>query len=1030
MARDLPPDKPRAMPPDPPRALPPDPPPDGPPDAPQGGVFSRLLRPVSAVATAPKKISAQVAEAVQPHANVLLAILPEVIKDTPMAATWRLMKKGEEMSRSGLNQLADMIPDAQTGSTAANVALNTPKATSKVIANFSPSFISPEMVVLEGAGPVVQGLVKSKAVAVPAKWAWDHTPDVIKGLLVYRFGQPISYQRLAESGKMLKEQGGEQAVQIGKALTEGLSPAKQERLGQIVRGSISESQAELGLRLRAAYARNAIDTLEAEAKDLGLLPATTLNQLSKSQRAILRNRIAAITERIEAIKNHGQSLRDSLTAKTESLKINGVTGVVRSVESAEQSIVKLKELIDETKTAIQGNAFEGVEGLLSQDALRRTATQTKILERFQRSTVSEQEKIFTRLAMAAKRAGVKIDDIYERGLSIGGVQGLLSRIRDASRNFPQKRRLLRELEGVRDTLQKKLADSYRVSGQKYMPRLYLEKEAAKEKSVFGFSNNKIKQDRFRGRTDLPPEARQNMGEITKPAYPVAKGLAEVDDAVENARLFKAVSENRAWATSDEAYATANGWKQIPKTKAYGDLSGKYVDPYIAKDIESITQAKGDAQRIYEKGLSLWKFGKVILNPATHFRNMMSNAILMDLGGVDLARQPELLYRAAKELSKNGLVAQEAKKAGLLGNEFFGGEIKAFRDALLATGQEPSTLGKLLSVSKRIGNKAGAAYQTEEQVFKLAKYIDNRAKGLSVQAAVDDAEKWLFNYSKVPKAVDFMRRAPVVGAPFITFASKALPRVIEAATTNPVSVYKYYALFNAIENISKEKLGISEKDFKLLKRGARGQTVVLPFKDTNGDPLVLDLSYILPWGDIGEMGGFMGLPPALAFGGPLKTFIELGFNKSLYRDAPIWNATDTISMRAGKMGDYVLKAMLPTMMPGIPGVESPFRGGYSYEKLRAATKDDPAYPFNKVQSLPLAIADTVFGIKIKPTELTRLKIRAIMDANQQMEEAQANLTMIERHKGISANYKAKATQDFEFKTRRITKELRRKLGEVD
>lgn len=995
----------------------------------KGGVASRLLAPVKAAVSAPQKLAKKIVEPIQQYEKVLPIALAMVIEDTPMAATWRLAKKGENMSREALNAAVEMIPDAQTGSPVANMAINTPKTVGKVIADFAPTFIAPETIALAGAGPLAGAAIKSRAIAGPAKWAWANTPTKIKELLVYRFGEPAGYQRAAELANLAKQSGGEEAATIGKALSD-LKPAQQERVGQIVRGSIITSEKELGLRLRAAYARTAIDSLEAEAKDLGLLPATTLNQLGKAERAELRTRIGAINERIQEIKNHGQSVRDSLKSKAETLRIQGATGVVRSVESAEQAVVKLKEMIDATKERIAGNQFAGVEELMAQDAMRRTKTQWRLLERFEKSSVGDQEKLFSRLAIAANRAGVKIDDIYERGLSIGGFKGLLSRIESASTNFPQKRKMLNELSRVRDDIQKRLADSYRVSGQKYMPRLYLDKELPKVDAQFGFSSNKIRQDRFKGRMDLPEEARISMGEITKPAYPVAKGLAQVTDAVENARLFRTVASNPAWATGDEVAATAKGWTQLPKTKALGKLSGKFVDPYIAKDINSIVAVKGEAQKIYEQGLSLWKYGKVILNPATHFRNMMSNSILMDLGGVDLSDQPRLLVSAAKELMKKGSVYQEAKQAGLLGNEFFGGEIKAFRDALIASDAKASTLSRMLSVSKRVGNKAGALYQSEEQLFKLAKFIDNKHKGMSVEEAVKDAEKWLFNYAKVPKAVDFMRKAPIVGAPFITFVSKAMPRVVEAAIANPLSVYKYHALFNAIEGVAKEKLGISESDFKMIKRGTRGQSVVLPMKDKNGDPLVLDLSYILPWGDIGEMGGFAGLPPAVLMGGPLKTFLELGFNKSLYRDSPIWKATDTTSMKAGKISDYFLKAMLPTLTPGVEGVESPFRGGYSYEKLRAAAKGEPSFPFGSVQSKALSVMDTMFGIKIKPSDLTKLKIKAAMEAEQQATEAQSSLTFIERHKGISDNYKAKAKQDFEFKIQRITNELKRRIGLKD
>lgn len=946
---------------------------------------------------------------------------------TPQAKAWKAAKTLENKSREGLQELTEMIPDAKTGSVAANIALNTPKTLAAITSEVAPSFIAPENVPLMGAGPLVKAIGKSKPVAAAAATVWSKVPEKVKELVVYKFGRPAEFIERLEKTEFAKSEWREKSIDVGKALSEKLGAGQQERAGQIVRGSETVSKQELGLRLRANYAREAIDALESQAKELGLMPETTLNKLSPAQRTELRQRVAIINTRIEKLREHGMAQKEKLLQKAHKLKVQGATGVVRSVERVEKDIEGLKDLIDTTKIRVAGNTFDGVEEILSSDAMRRNGAVQKLLTRFERSSIGDQEKMFVRLSAAANRAGVKVDDIFEQGLSIGGFQGLVKRIAASSSNFPGKRRMVNQLTSLREGIEKRIADSYRVAGQKYMPRMYIEKEIPLDESLtremFG---NRIRRDRFKARMDLPAEARVAMGEITKPAYPVAKGLVQVSNAVENAKLFNSVAENAVWSTADEAQAAARGWTKLPDSKALGALSGRYVQPYIAKDINQMITAKTDIERVYRKMLGAWKFGKVVANPATHFRNMFANSIMMDLGGLDLMEQPKWLHRAAKEYLSKGSAYQEAKAAKVFGGEFYGSEIKRFRDGLIAQG-EPTALDRLGAAARGLAGKMGDTYQAEEQVYKMAKFLHNKSLGMGVKEAAADAEKWLFNYAKVPKAIDVMRNAPVFGAPFITYLSKALPRVVEAGLNNPMKLYKYQLLFNGIEKVSKERLGLSDEKMRMIKENARGTIVVLPSKDKNGDPMVLDLSYILPWGDVGETGGFAGLPPALVMGSPLKTIIELGVNKSIYRDSEIWKGSDPTHVKAAKISDYFLKAMLPTLTPGAGGDESFFRGGYSYEKLRAAGSGKPSFPFQDVREVPSTISDVVFGLKIKPANLDKAQTNAIFTAKKQQAEAAAALSWKMRHKGLDLKAKEEAVKDYKETVERITKGLQKSLG---
>ena len=59
----------------------------------------------------------------------------------------------------------------------------------------------------------------------------------------------------------------------------------------------------------------------------------------------------------------------------------------------------------------------------------------------------------------------------------------------------------------------------------------------------------------------------------------------------------------------------------------GELAGKYVPDNIHKDLMEMFATKSDTERRLEKVMHGFKFGKVVLNPATHVRNVISNMIL-------------------------------------------------------------------------------------------------------------------------------------------------------------------------------------------------------------------------------------------------------------------------------------------------------------------------------------------------------------------------------------------------------------------
>lgn len=369
---------------------------------------------------------------------------------------------------------------------------------------------------------------------------------------------------------------------------------------------------------------------------------------------------------------------------------------------------------------------------------------------------------------------------------------------------------------------------------KYMARLYTTKEAPVDGAVRNFFDSKplrIDRSRFMKRKDIPDDVREAMGEIMEAGYPTAKSLVQLTQAVERAKLFKEVSTAFAKKEATE------GFTQLPKTSSLGDLAGKYVPTPIYDDIQEMVRSASKFEQATRPLVKSFKYGKVILNPATHIRNIMSNMVLNSFEGLSPIRHPQIYAIAAKELKTKGKWYKEAKEAGLGLDSFAANELKD----ILA----PSIAGS--AKLKKAVDAIAAAYQKEEEFGKLAQFIFQRKKGKSVEEAWQISERATFNYAQVTPFIRRVRES-VFGYPFITFTYKATPQVLRTAVEKPTK----------ISNIGKIKQGIeNQSDIEELTREREtepdwvrdGFYMKLPIKDEHGRSAYLDLTYILPFGDL-------------------------------------------------------------------------------------------------------------------------------------------------------------------------------------
>jgi hypothetical protein len=527
---------------------------------------------------------------------------------------------------------------------------------------------------------------------------------------------------------------------------------------------------------------------------------------------------------------------------------------------------------------------------------------------------------------------------------------------------------------------------------RYMPRLYSSKEYGGLLTRFGLKKpTRLDLSRFKQRKDIPKEIRKAMGEILTPGYPVAKGLTQLTHDVEMAKFFKGISNNPEWSFIPEKSkgVIPEGFKQLPETKKLGPLSKAWVHPEIHADLQEVTRLRSTTERTWRRLLGMWKVGK-IANPKTMARNLFGgNVLLSHLGGFPMWRQPRRYFQSLKEIRKGGKYYIGAKSEGLLKTTWAEGELKQLfqieSEMAGLLGDLPKDMGKLTKAWTRIEavfQKGGAAYQKLEEWSKLAHYIDGiERRGLTSAEAAAEAQKWLFDYGRVTKFQE-KYRSHYLGAPFATFTFKAMPRVAEAAIKTPWRFALPAALIFGLEEAARRTIGDTPEE-EAAKRELRpswqkGSFAGLPnfartpLIDDDGREYYWNLTYWLPWGDIGEGGGFGPIPGSLV---PLsQPFVKETFQQIVNYDA-FWE-------------EQIIK---PEDTGGLEGVakyltETEIRGKHLGQSLAPTLVLDVIKGAQAIRGRPdwrgrerhpLAVGLDVFaGIKLYPVEYAEQMVREV------------------------------------------------------
>lgn len=347
----------------------------------------------------------------------------------------------------------------------------------------------------------------------------------------------------------------------------------------------------------------------------------------------------------------------------------------------------------------------------------------------------------------------------------------------------------------------------------------------------------------------------------------------------------------------------------------GELAGKWVPEHIYNAIQEVT--KPIDKTLGNKVIGAFKYSKVVLNPATHARNIVSNSILnwwkLGMNPAD-PRVISVQAEAAKQIAKGGKWVDEAKPLGYNLNTFATNELPNLLES-------PEAYKVLGSKAGKLANKISNIYQGEEGFAKLSAYIFSRKyKGMAPEEAWKAAESATFNYAQVTPFVRQLRTS-LWGYPFITFPLKATPVAIETIAKHPGRVSVFGKIKQSIEN----QADITETAAERASEPSwvrDGFYIKLPIKDSEGRSAYFDLTYIIPFGDLvsgtlftrqvsRETGLPESVPETLLSPSPVFNALkEMHQNQDFYGNK-IWKESDPVDKQLKDLFTYVSKTFLPT-----------------------------------------------------------------------------------------------------------------------
>lgn len=442
-----------------------------------------------------------------------------------------------------------------------------------------------------------------------------------------------------------------------------------------------------------------------------------------------------------------------------------------------------------------------------------------------------------------------------------------------------------------------------------------------------------------------------MGEDTNPLYLREEGIAEINRqlkelteartaAIDSARQQDAINAIKKAGVKEEEITQdmivqyQSDFRRVDDPQ-YGPLMNKWIRKELYDEIvesgqmydknhtDWFSKAFG-AGGVAEQANIYWKQFKVTANPPSWVRNGIGNFILLDIGtSTNTGKLLKMMGSVGKDFlnGRSDKYIKWANEYGLFNTTYSAAELNALQSEaidkykIMRTKIDDET-NKMVKLGKRglftLHEKFHSYlewsrdfYGGMEGLFKTVALRDHietweRKNGQSIdkipqaereaviRAAVETANKNIFDYSKVPPWMRAMRRLPLIGAPFLTYTFKSIPQSVESLARRPQKFIKYAMFPYVMAQAFMMNNDLDDDDMQEILamlpkwQKEKGSIFLLPWKDDNGKWQTMDFGYYLPWAPLHDMylnatNTFDPLNPAMTTGSAmLNTVTNLGF----------------------------------------------------------------------------------------------------------------------------------------------------------
>jgi hypothetical protein len=386
------------------------------------------------------------------------------------------------------------------------------------------------------------------------------------------------------------------------------------------------------------------------------------------------------------------------------------------------------------------------------------------------------------------------------------------------------------------------------------------------------------------------------------------------------------------------------------------LKGVNLHKDIELEFKAMEKLPEIANGLFQKYfMGPWKTNKVIMRPASHIRNLMSNTILNDWGGLPFYRT-DVYIDALKGMKMNHGSWKEFKRlTGLTGTNYGVEDIKALTGGFnIDTSYKSNVLDKMLNVYDKNPVVAGmrSLYNAEESMFKYAKFLHNMERGMGKKEAAWDAIKWTMNFGEVTPEVATVGKYAI---PFVRWFSKVIPLGAETMVKHPMRMGKWLAFGAALQNHAIDHAGMDDDEWDTLKGNLpdymqKGLYMLMPFRDEKDRLQMVDMTYTIPFlGDISDL--YQRSPAEAVIQNPIFTIPSALLSKDKYSGVPLYYDWEPAKTKFAKTMLYVWEQWNPSIAPG----------GTDWRRFQKAINEDEG-----ALTVDQAIANFL-GLKLSPID---------------------------------------------------------------